>query len=77
MMQSISETGRYVTVIERKEKFVLLGEFSLKGKIRYAIKMNLIFYGSLLLIFVIIIIYVAAKGGFAQGGFAVKLIESF
>ncbi|CAF1288692.1 unnamed protein product [Didymodactylos carnosus] len=37
------------------------GEFSVKGKIKYALISNLIYYGSLLLIFGILVIYVAVN----------------
>ena len=60
LMQSICQTG-FVFLFARR--FILinlfLGEFYWKGKIRYALKSNLIYYGTLLLIFGILIIYVA------------------
>ena len=56
IMQSLSETG----------------EFSLKGKMKYAIKVNLIYYGTLLLIFLVIIIYLIADGVLNRKNFMVK-----
>lgn len=48
------------------------GEFTIKGKIIYAIKANLIYYGTLLLIFGIIIIYLLADGVLNKTNFVVK-----
>jgi len=52
--------------------FCFLGEFSIKGKIRYAIKANLIYYGTLLIIFGIIIIYLLADKVLTSTNFMVK-----
>jgi len=49
-----------------------LGEFHIRGKIRYTIKTNLIYYGTLLLIFVVLIIYVATKVQLNSSNFTVK-----
>jgi len=49
-----------------------LGEFHIRGKIRYTIKANLIYYGTLLLIFVVLIIYVATKVKLNSLNFTVK-----
>jgi hypothetical protein len=43
------------------QSFCETGEFYIKGKILYAIKANLIYYGSVLIIFTILVIYVATK----------------
>jgi hypothetical protein len=56
-MQSFSETG----------------EFSIKGKIRYAIKANLIYYGTLVIIFLIIIIYMLVNGYLRTSNFMVTM----
>jgi hypothetical protein len=49
-----------------------LGEFYIRGKIRYAIKANLIYYGTVLLIFVVLVIYVATKVQLNSSNFTVK-----
>ena len=49
------------------------GEFSIKGKIRYAIKANLIYYGTLIIIFLIIIIYMLVKGYLKTSNFMVTM----
>lgn len=50
------------------------GEFSIKGKMRYAIKANLIYYGTLLVIFAAIIIYLLADGVLTPANFMVNEI---
>ena len=65
-------------MIERRKRIsrrLSLGEFSIKGKIRYAIKANLIFYGTLVLIFVVLIIYVATKYTLTSASFVVKSLS--
>ncbi len=75
-MQSVSETGsfRFRFLFLKK---IFLGEFSIKGKIRYAIKANLIYYGTLLIIFLIIIIYMLINGYLRASNFMVKKKKEF
>ncbi len=48
------------------------GEFYLKGKIRYAFRSNLIYYGTLLLIFGVLVIYVAVNYNLTASNFKVN-----
>jgi hypothetical protein len=52
--------------------FSILGEFYLKGKIRYAFRSNLFYYGTLLLIFGVLVIYVAVNYNLDASNFKVK-----
>ncbi len=56
------------------QSFSDTGEFHIRGKIRYAIKANLIYYGTLLIIFIILIIYVATKVKLTSSSFTVKTL---
>ncbi|UJR07691.1 hypothetical protein I4U23_011976 [Adineta vaga] len=63
-------------ILPLMQSFRETGEFSIKGKIRYAIKANLIFYGTLLLIFVILVIYVATKVKMTSSNFMATLVAA-
>jgi hypothetical protein len=52
------------------------GEFYLKGKIRYAFRSNLFYYGSLLLIFGVLVIYVAINYNLNASNFKVTVIAA-
>ncbi len=49
-----------------------LGEFYWKGKVRYALRSNLFYYGTLLLIFGVLVIYVAINYKLNASNFKVK-----
>ncbi|CAF3744812.1 unnamed protein product [Rotaria socialis] len=63
-------------ILPLMQSFCETGEFSIKGKIRYAIKANLIFYGTLLLIFVILVIYVATKVKLNSSNFTATIVAA-
>ena len=50
----------------------IAGEFYWKGKIRYALRSNLLYYGTLLLIFGVLVIYMAINYGLNASNFKVK-----
>ncbi|CAF4406042.1 unnamed protein product, partial [Adineta steineri] len=52
------------------------GEFYWKGKIRFALRSNLIYYGTLLLIFGILVIYVAVNYNLSASNFKVTVIAA-
>ncbi|CAM4921388.1 unnamed protein product [Rotaria socialis] len=52
------------------------GEFYLKGKIRYALRSNLFYYGTLLLIFGVLVIYVAINYNLNASNFKVTVIAA-
>ncbi len=63
-MQSVCQTGSFFFILYLSLFYIfynLLGEFYWKGKIRYAFRSNLIYYGTLLLIFGVLVIYVAVN----------------
>ncbi|CAF4880746.1 unnamed protein product, partial [Rotaria sp. Silwood1] len=63
-------------ILPLMQSFCETGEFSIKGKIQYAIKANLIFYGTLLLIFIILIIYVATKVTLNSSNFTATIVAA-
>ncbi|UJR38477.1 hypothetical protein I4U23_031145 [Adineta vaga] len=52
------------------------GEFYWRGKIRYALRSNLIYYGTLLLIFGVLVIYVAIYYNLTASNFKVTIIAA-
>ncbi|CAF1481913.1 unnamed protein product, partial [Adineta ricciae] len=63
-------------ILPLMQSFRETGEFSIKGKIRYTIKANLIFYGTLLLLFIILVIYVATKVTMDSSSFTATLVAA-
>ncbi|CAF1105502.1 unnamed protein product [Adineta steineri] len=63
-------------ILPLMQSFCETGEFSIKGKIRYAIKANLIFYGVLTLLFVVLIIYVATKVSLTWSYFMATIVAA-
>jgi hypothetical protein len=55
---------------------LILGEFYWRGKIRYALRTNLIYYGTLLLIFGILVIYVAINYNLNASNFKVTVVAA-
>ncbi|CAF0997675.1 unnamed protein product [Rotaria sordida] len=63
-------------ILPLMQSFCETGEFSIKGKIKYAIKANLIYYGTLLFIFIILIIYVATKVPLNSSNFTATIVAA-
>jgi len=58
------------------QSFCQTGEFYWRGKIRYALRSNLIYYGTLLLVFGILVIYVAINYKFDAASFKVTVVAA-
>ncbi|CAF0873038.1 unnamed protein product [Rotaria sp. Silwood1] len=71
-------TSQFLTwlVLPFMQSICQTGEFYLKGKIRYALRSNLIYYGTLLLIFGILVIYVAINYNLNASNFKVTVIAA-
>ncbi|CAF2502794.1 unnamed protein product [Rotaria sp. Silwood2] len=67
-------TSQFLTwlVLPFMQSICQTGEFYLKGKIRYALRSNLFYYGTLLLIFGILVIYVAINYNLDASNFKVN-----
>ncbi|CAF1481507.1 unnamed protein product, partial [Adineta ricciae] len=78
LWQVVFWTSQVLTwlILPLMQSFRETGEFSIKGKIRYAIKANLIFYGTLLLIFIVLVIYVATKVTMDSSSFTATLVAA-
>lgn len=63
-------------VVESIEQFCILGEFFWRGKVRFALRTNMIYYGTLLLIFGILVIYVAVNYNLNAANFKVSIVAA-
>lgn len=53
--------------------FCYSGEFTIRGKLKAALYTNAIYYGTFLLIFIPLVIYVLARLGFDNAGYDLVL----